>query len=172
MRAILFASATAMTLNGRRNIMAAIHGDGWRPRRASLRTEVAPATSSVRSCWFPRFEIDPIRSFPPLECERGVNPIQAAKSRPVRKPAGSGTTARTVAAIIGPTPGIAVSRRALASFLTASRIFRSSLSIRAVTTSICSTSSFKAIRASSSNLWSVWSRTIAARLMIPTRPVA
>ncbi len=28
MRAILFASATEITLNGRRNIMAAIHGDG------------------------------------------------------------------------------------------------------------------------------------------------
>lgn len=172
MRPILFASATAITLNGRRNIMAAIHGDGWRPRRASLRIDVAPATSSVRSCWFPRFEIEPIRSFPPLECARGVNPIQAAKSRPVRKPAGSGTTARTVAAMIGPTPGIAVRRRALSSFLTASRIIRSSLSMRAVTVSICSSSSSKAIRAAPGNLRSLSSRTMAARLTIPTRPVA
>lgn len=84
-------------------------GDSSRPRHASLR-DAAPATSSVRNCWFPRSEIESIRSFPPLECARGVNPIQIAKSRPVRKPAGSGTTSRTVAAKIGLTPGIAVTR--------------------------------------------------------------
>lgn len=69
-----------------------------------------------------------MRSFPPLEFAFGVMPIQAAKSRPVRKVAGSWIAARTVAAMIGPTPGMVVSRRAASSAFTAATIFVSSAS--------------------------------------------
>jgi hypothetical protein len=40
----------------------------------------------------------PRRSFPPLECDLGVNPSQAAKWRPETKPPGSGTSALIEAA--------------------------------------------------------------------------
>lgn len=51
-------------------------------------------------------EILPIRSSPPLELLRGVRPIQAAKCLPEAKAAGSGASASSVAAVIGPTPRI------------------------------------------------------------------
>ena len=88
-RAILLANATAMTLKGRRAMSATIHFGSVTPRLACLRTDVAPTISRVRNCLLPRLEIAPSRSLPPLELERGVSPIQAARSRPVRKPAGS-----------------------------------------------------------------------------------
>ena len=83
-RAILLANATAMTLKGRRAMSATIHFGSVTPRLACLRTDVAPTISRVRNCLLPRLEIAPSRSLPPLELERGVSPIQAARSRPVR----------------------------------------------------------------------------------------
>jgi len=59
-------------------------------------------------------------------------PIQAVKSRPVRKPAGSGTEVRTAAAMMSPTPGIVVRRRAASSAFTAATILLSSFSILSV----------------------------------------
>ena len=73
--------------------------------------DTAPTVSRVRNCLLPRLEVAPGRSLPPLELERGVSPIEAARSRLVRKPAGSTTNAITVAAMIGPTPGMLVRRR-------------------------------------------------------------
>jgi hypothetical protein len=114
-RAILFANATATTLNGRRSISAPIHWGNLKPRLPSLRIDVAPTINSVLKCRFPRFDMEPMRSFPPLECARGVNPIQAAKFRPVRNPSGFCTAALTVAAIMadawntGQTPCIFIS---------------------------------------------------------------
>lgn len=67
----------------------AIQLGSFEPLCACLRTDVAPTIKSVRSCLLPRLEILPSRSFPLLEFALGVMPIQAAKSRPVRKAAGS-----------------------------------------------------------------------------------
>ena len=85
MRAVLFASATATSLNGLRDISPASQTGSFTPRLPSLMIEVAPTTRSVLSCWLPRLEIAPSRSLPPLECALGVSPIHAAKSRPVLK---------------------------------------------------------------------------------------
>jgi hypothetical protein len=47
----------------------------------------------------------------PLECCFGTSPIQAEKLRPDRKTFGSATQATRAVASIGPTPGIASSRK-------------------------------------------------------------
>ncbi|MDQ0458346.1 hypothetical protein QO005_004707 [Rhizobium paknamense] len=89
MRAILLASATAATLQGRCAIMETAQPGSFEPLLACFRTAVARTISRVRSCLLPRFEILPSRSLPPLEFALGVIPIQAAKSSPVQKAAGS-----------------------------------------------------------------------------------
>lgn len=99
-RSILFAIAVATTLNGRRCRRELTHGGMAAPFRDSFRIAIAPTTRSERSRGFPRFEIEPSFSLPPLERDLGVKPIQAAKSLPDRKPPGSGTAALTVAAVI------------------------------------------------------------------------
>src|SRR5664279_186676 len=53
----------------------------------------------------------PSLSLPPLECCFGTSPIQAEKLRPARKAFGSATQATRAVASIGPTPGIASSRK-------------------------------------------------------------
>jgi hypothetical protein len=63
----------------------------------------------------PRFDTAPSFCLPPLDFCSGVNPSQAAKSRPARKPSGAGTRAVIAVAAIGPTPGIVMSRRATGS---------------------------------------------------------
>lgn len=67
---------------------------------------------------------------PPVELCRGTSPIHAAKSRPDRKIAGSGTVAERREAMIGPMPGIVARRRATASVLAPATISVSSLVIR------------------------------------------
>lgn len=62
--------------------------------------DVAPTTSKVRSCLLPHLEILPSYSLPPEEFDFGVRPSQAAKSLPLRKPAGSATNAFIVPALI------------------------------------------------------------------------
>ena len=99
-RAILLASATNTTLTGRLcSVVRTQSGTSFKPRLASLMIEVAPTIKSVRSCRFPRFDIAPSLSFPPLDRALGVNPVQAAKSRAVAKPRASKTDVRTVAAM-------------------------------------------------------------------------
>lgn len=113
MRAILLASATATTLYWRRASKAVIHCGAFGLLRAWRTTDVAPTTSRERNMELPIFEMRPSRSLPPLEWGLGVRPSQAAKCQPDLKPVGSGTSARTAAAVIAPTPGIVVNRRAV-----------------------------------------------------------
>lgn len=98
-RAILLASATDTTFTGRLCSMVRTQSGTFKPLLASLMIEVAPTIKSVRSCRFPRFDIAPSLSFPPLDRALGVSPVQAAKSRAVAKPRGSKTDVRTVAAM-------------------------------------------------------------------------
>ena len=50
----------------------------------------------------------PSRCRPPVECWRGVRPVQAAKSLPLRKLSIGGAKACTAIAQSGPTPGIVI----------------------------------------------------------------
>ena len=152
-RAILLASATDTTLTGRLCSMVRIQSGTFKPRLASLMIEVAPTIKSVRSCRFPRFDIAPSLSFPPLDRALGVSPVQAAKSRAVAKPRASKTDVRTVAAMRGPTPGMLIRRLASGSFLTATKISLSSFSMRVVSSSICSANWIRAKRAANQEFY-------------------
>ncbi|MGY3412827.1 hypothetical protein ACVWZV_008993 [Bradyrhizobium sp. GM5.1] len=134
----LLANSTAMSLTARLCSMVRIQSGTFKPRLASLMIEVAPTIKSVRRCRFPRFDIAPSLSFPPLDCALGVSPVQAAKSRAVAKLRASETDVRTVAAMRGPTPGMLIRRLASGSCLTAAKISLSSFSMRIVSNSICS----------------------------------
>ena len=101
MRAILLASATATTLQGRRARRAVIHLEALGLPRACLSTAVGPTTRSERNAGLPIFDMRPNRSLPPLECGFGVKPSQAAKCQPDLKPPGSGTSALTEAGAVG-----------------------------------------------------------------------
>src|SRR6516164_1912304 len=108
MRAILLASATATTLNGRRARSCVSHGyflGCWRARR---RTACAPTTRMRRKYRSPCLEIGPSFCLPPVESCRGTSPIQAAKSRPERKTMGSDTVAAIALAPMMPMPGNAL----------------------------------------------------------------
>jgi hypothetical protein len=61
-------------------------------------------TSKRRKSRCPIFEVRPSLTFPPLECWRGVSPIQAAKSRPRLKVFAGGAIVSTAVAMIGPKP--------------------------------------------------------------------
>ena len=114
--AILFASATVISMRGFRASMPANHApalSGLRP--ATFVTELAPMMRSLRKLRSPIFVVRPRRSFPPLECCRGTRPSQAAKSRPRRKVLAAGASATSAVAITGPTPGIVISRLATGS---------------------------------------------------------
>jgi len=114
--AILFASATVISMRGFRASMPANHApalSGLRP--ATFVTELAPMMRSLRKLRSPIFVVRPRRSFPPLECCRGTRPSQAAKSRPRRKVLAAGASAASAVAITGPTPGIVISRLATGS---------------------------------------------------------
>ena len=65
----------------------------------------------------PIFEMAPSFCLPPVDFCSGVSPSQAAKSRPVAKVSGAGASAVIAVAVIGPTPGIVISRRATGSVL-------------------------------------------------------
>jgi len=109
-RAILFASATAATLIGRRSMMRTSQSRFVPCCRAYRITAIAPATSSHRKYRLPCFEIPPRRSLPPVECCLGTSPIQAAKLRPDENAFQSPTSATRAVATIGPMPGISSSR--------------------------------------------------------------
>jgi hypothetical protein len=133
--------------------------------------EVAPTIRSVRSCRFPRFDIAPSLSFPPLDCALGVSPVQAAKSRAVAKSRASTTDVRTVAAMRGPTPGMLIRRLASGSFLTATKISLSSFSMRVVSSSICSANRIRAKRAAPGILLSFSSRRSTKSFAMLAMPV-
>jgi len=77
----------------------------------------------------------PSRALPPVELWRGVRPRKAANSRPLEKALVSRTVATIAEAVIGPTPGMVVSRRAVSSAFTSASI---SLSIAAISPSMAS----------------------------------
>ena len=111
-RAILFASATATTLEGRFLLSRSCHADGAFPR---ARAERAPWTNKVRTYLSPHFEMPSICTRPPVPVCRGTRPNQAANSRPLLNAAGSPIVVIAAVAVSTPTPGIAASRR-LAAF--------------------------------------------------------
>jgi len=71
-------------------------------------------SNRVRSRW-PLFEIPPSLGLPPVVCWCGTRPSQAAKSRPRRKLSSGGANACSAIAVIGPTPGMVISRAASSS---------------------------------------------------------
>ena len=81
-RAILFASATAASLRGRRwssfssQSVASLLPDC---RVATLITAVAPVTSNWRSRSLPARLMPPMRCLPPVECSFGASPSQSAR---------------------------------------------------------------------------------------------
>ena len=105
-RAILFAMATATALNVFSSTILRSQGSlifsclpWWRS------TETAPRTGRLL---MPRRAVSvilPSRSRPPVECWRGVSPVQAEKSLPLRKLSIGGANAWTAIAHTGPTPG-------------------------------------------------------------------
>lgn len=96
-------------------------------RRGKMRGALLSSRLIVRS---PIFEMPPSRCFPPVECWRGVSPIQAAKLRPFRNVSIGGASATMAVAAMGPMPGMVISRRT-ASFSFALRaISRSSMATR------------------------------------------
>ena len=99
--------------------------------RACLMTALAPITRSRRSVRSPILVICPSFCLPPVDFCSGVSPSQAEKSRPRRKVcgAGLGDASRAAAVVIGPTPGMVISRRAIGSSLTRLAISRSSTAI-------------------------------------------
>ena len=108
-RAILFARATATTLNGFSSTILRSQGSlifSCFPRWRS--TAVAPRTSRLLMSRCPIFVILPSRSRPPVECCLGVSPAQAAKSLPRLKLSIGGAKAWTAIAQTGPTPGIVI----------------------------------------------------------------
>ena len=110
-RAVLLARATETTRAGLRSsscFAQALPGLSCRARRS---IDVAPITSRRRIEPSPCLLMRPSRSLPPLLCGFGVRPSQAANCRPERNRAGSGTEAEMALAVIGPTPGIVISRR-------------------------------------------------------------
>ena len=134
MRAILLASATETTLTGRLCSMVRIQSGTFKlssPRLASLMIDVAPRINGVRRCRFPRFDIAPGLSFPPLDRALGVNPPRRQISGG-RKPRASKTDARTVAAMREPPPGMLIRRLESGSLLTATTISLSTFSMRVV----------------------------------------
>ena len=104
-RAVLLASATATTRALALEQPAAQTLPGL-SCRANRKTAVAPITSRRRMYPSPCLLIPPSRSLPPLLCDFGVSPSQAANWRPDRNKIGSGTLAAIALAVIGPMPGI------------------------------------------------------------------
>lgn len=81
-RAVLWATATAVTLVGLRAASASSQGRGVTFLRNNVPTiALAPWIRSARRYRSPPLLILSIRSFFPLACIHGVNPSQAAKCR-------------------------------------------------------------------------------------------
>lgn len=81
---------------------------------------------SRQMSFWPRSDVRPSRSLPPLERWRGVRQIQAAKSRPFENVSIGGANVVIAAAVIGPTPGIVARCRAASSWVARRRSFASS----------------------------------------------
>ncbi len=103
--------------------------------------------SNRRMVRSPRFDTAPSFCLPPVDFCSGVSPSQAAKSRPTRKPSAAGTSAVIAVAVIGPTPGIVISRRATGSAFERRLISPSSSCICASSVVKVSISSFRIVRA-------------------------
>jgi len=115
-RASLLASATMATIRGLRASNRPSHVFRFvSPRTACRITALAPMISNRLRVRSPIFDVAPSRCFPPVDRWRGVRPSQAAKSRPLRKVAAAGANAMKAVAVIGPIPGIVVSRLAFSS---------------------------------------------------------
>src|SRR6516165_6991939 len=172
MRAILLASATATTLNGRRARSCVSHGyflGCWRARR---RTACAPTTRMRRKYRSPCLEIGPSFCLPPVESCRGTSPTQAAKSRPDRKAFGSVTVAVMALAPMRPIPGT-LSSRLLASFARCCK--RSRLSIEPIIVCSawsCAASTIRLARASIGRRASFSSAMIFSNSLSPSCPCA
>src|ERR1700730_15234537 len=104
-RAILLASATAVSFFGLRASNPKSHGEA-RPLLARWMTAVAPSTSSRRRLSSPSWLILPGRCLPAVEFSRGVIPIHAAKCRAERKALASGILSAKLTPAIGPSPGM------------------------------------------------------------------
>ena len=87
MRAILLARATVTSIFGLRANICASHDPLGAPRRLACRTTaLAPMINRRRIVRSPRFETAPSFCLPPVDFCSGVNPSQAAKSRPAGNP--------------------------------------------------------------------------------------
>ena len=116
MRAILFASATMASIGGLRLRISANHRLGLHlPRLTQDTTALAPTIKSRLRVCSPILDVRPNRCFPPLDRSNGVRPTHAAKSRPFLKVESAGERAANAVAVIGPIPGIDISRLASSS---------------------------------------------------------
>jgi hypothetical protein len=108
-RAVLF--ATAVRCHPRRVSNPRLHGRRRSVRRSTPRSVArAPCLSRGRTSRAPRVLSPPQRVCPPVACCVGPNPPQAAHGRPcLTLPTGPPAAIRAVA-IIGPLPGIVISR--------------------------------------------------------------
>ena len=89
---------------------------GGAPRVAACRaTAAAPMISRRRIVRSPIFEVAPSFCLPPDDFCKGVSPTQAAKSQPFLKVSAGGARAAMAVAVIGPMPGMLISRRATSS---------------------------------------------------------
>src|SRR5215213_4215752 len=118
MRAVLLANATVTSMRGLRSSIRASQDPAGAPLMQAWRTTALPPMMSkrriVRS---PIFEVAPSRCLPPVDFCNGVRPSQAAKSRPDLNVSAAGASATIAVAVIGPTPGIVIKRRATGSSL-------------------------------------------------------
>ena len=125
--------------------------------------------------WRPIFDILPGVGFSPVVCCRRTRPSQAGKSRPRRKLSIGGASAWSASAVVGPMPGIVISRavcsRSLALFriFRIFRIFRSGPSIFSSSSSIRPSSSHPSSTTASGRPQSPASRT-PARCLIRDLP--
>ena len=142
LRPVLLARATATSIFGLRATILASHGSVISPRRIAFwTTAMAPMIKSrLRSRW-PIFDILPSLGLPPVVCCRGTRPSHAEKSRPRRKLSIGGAKACSAIAVIGPIPGIVISRAVSSPSRALARISRSSPSIFSSSSSIRSSNS-------------------------------
>lgn len=78
-------------------------------------TELLPVISNRRSVRSPILDVAPSFCLPPVDFCKGVSPSQAAKSLALVKLSMGSAKARIAVALIGPIPGMVMSRRAASS---------------------------------------------------------
>jgi hypothetical protein len=111
MRAILFASATTVTLRCFRSDSSVSHfprAEGF--RSICITTDRAPWSSIRRRYSLPRLLMPSSFVLATVECCRGTRPNHAARSRPFRKVIALPTEATSAVETSGPKPGISVRR--------------------------------------------------------------